>query len=927
MNPRVLPVRLVVLSTALWLSATWLGVPHALAQPAPDTPTAAAAPLPTGVRQLHSVEGITEYELPNGLRVLLAPDASKPSTTVNMTYLVGSRHENYGETGMAHLLEHMIFKGTPLMRNALGEFARRGLRANGTTSADRTNYFATFAANPETLAWYLGWQADVMINASILRSDLDTEMTVVRNEMEAGENSPFRVLLQKMMATAYQWHNYGKSTIGARSDVENVDIEQLRAFYQQYYQPDNAVLIISGKFDVAQTLRDVVRDFGRIPRPQRALPAEYTREPVQDGERSVVVRRVGGSPLVAAMYHTPSLGSPQSAAIQAVALIMGDTPSGRLYEQLVKPGKAASIFGFTFDQRDPGLILFGAELNADTEPSPVLWDLIDTVETTLTHPITDDELARARNKLLLDWQQTYNDPQRLGVALSEAIAAGDWRLFFLQRDRYRNLTLDEVQDAAEQWLVRSNRTEGRYIPTERPQRAPEATPTDLKALLDGYQGDPDFTPVAAFDPTPANLDAATELRTLELPNGPVELALLNKPTRGDRVHARLLLQFGDAESLRGQRVVASAAADLLDRGTDSLSRQAIQDRFDQLDAEVAFGGAATDVNVSISAKGDSLPEVIGLVFQILRDATFPEEQVDEYRRNVLASLTQASTDPTAIAFRTLARHDNPWPKDDVRYVPSFDEARADVDQVQREALLAFHEWFYGAGQLRLSAVGSFDADRVQQAVVEGVAGWQQAPAYQRIPSPYRKVTPERFEIDTPDKANAFFVAGLPIAVQDTDPDFPALLVANRLLGQSETSRLWMRIREQEGLSYNVRSQLSVSSFEPSGSWSLYAIYAPENRKALQTAVTEELARALKDGFSDDEVAHEVQAMLEQRRLARAQDGVIANTWLDYLTLDRTFAWSADIDAKLQALDANAVNQALRKYLKPKQLSEVFAGDW
>src|SRR5690606_29393249 len=156
-----------------------------------------------------------------------APDQSKPTTTVNMTYLVGSRHENYGETGMAHLLEHMLFKGTHTMRNALAEFSRRGLRANGSTSHDRTNYFASFSADPETLAWYLGWQADAMINSTILRSDLDTEMTVVRNEMERGENDPFRILMQKMRSVAYDWHNYGKSPIGARSDVENVDIDQL----------------------------------------------------------------------------------------------------------------------------------------------------------------------------------------------------------------------------------------------------------------------------------------------------------------------------------------------------------------------------------------------------------------------------------------------------------------------------------------------------------------------------------------------------------------------------------------------------------------------------------------------------------------------------------------------------------------------------
>ena len=210
-----------------------------------------AQTLPPGITQVRSVEGIDEYRLANGLQVLLVPDDSKPSTTVNLTYRVGSRQENTGETGMAHLLEHMLFKGSPKHPQVWAEFTKRGLAANGSTSFDRTNYFASFTANEDNLRWYLGWQADAMVNSLIARSDLDTEMTVVRNEMEMGENSPQRILYQRTLALMYDWHNYGKDVIGARSDVENVDIGRLQAFYRLYYQPDNATLIVAGSFDSA----------------------------------------------------------------------------------------------------------------------------------------------------------------------------------------------------------------------------------------------------------------------------------------------------------------------------------------------------------------------------------------------------------------------------------------------------------------------------------------------------------------------------------------------------------------------------------------------------------------------------------------------------------------------------------------------------
>lgn len=885
------------------------------------------AATPPGVTQTSVVEGITEYQLNNGLRVLLAPDASKPTTTVNMTYLVGARDENYGQTGMAHLLEHMLFKGTSTTRNALGEFSRRGLQANGSTSSDRTNYFASFAADPETLEWYLGWQADAMVNSLIAREDLDSEMTVVRNEMESGENSPFRVLMQKMQAAAYQWHNYGKSTIGARSDVENVDVAQLRAFYHQYYQPDNAVLIVAGKFDPDATLAAISEAFGKLPRPERKLPARYTEEPVQDGERAVTLRRTGGTPLVAAMYHIPAGASADFAAFDLATQILADTPSGRLYGAMVPNELAASVFGFTFDQHDPGLVMFGAQLQPGMPQEKSLASLTDTLESLGEHPFTQAELDRARSQWLSAWEQTYSDPEKVGVALSEAIASGDWRLFFLQRDRVRDAKLTEVQRVAEAYLVRSNRTEGRYVPTEGPRRAPALGTPDLAAIFKDYKGDPDFRQAEAFDPTPLNIDNRTQRSTLDLPNGPVKLALLPKATRGERVQAELQLQFGDAESLKGLRLTSSVVGDLLTRGTNKLTRQEIRDRIDGLRATVSLAGGGTTVSASISAPGENLPAVVALLLDVLRNPSFPQPELDEYLRQSVTAVRSAMTEPTALASRALARHGNDWPADDIRYVPTFDESLKELGTVNRKDLVDFHKRFYGAGAISFSAVGDFDSAKVQKALKDGLAGWRQAPGYTRVSDPYREIKAAHQDIDTPDKANAFYIARMPLALRDNDPDFVPLYLANFLLGTSETSRLWNRVREKEGLSYNVRSSLSVSAYEPSASWTVYAIFAPQNRARLETAISEELARVLKEGFSAKEVKEGVAALLNYRRLARAQDDVLASTWVDYLDRGRSFEWSANVDRAISALSVEDVNAALRRHLKPDAFSSVTAGDF
>lgn len=887
---------------------------------------AAGFALPAGMTRGPSVEGVTEYRLENGLRILLAPDDSKASTTVNMTYLVGSRHENYGQTGMAHLLEHMLFRGTPTLRNALAEFSRRGLAANGTTNADRTNYFASFAADADTLAWYLQWQADVMVNALIDEGDLQAEMPVVRNEMERGENNPFQVLLQQMQASAFRWHNYGKSTIGARSDVENVDVGQLRAFYRQWYQPDNAVLIVSGSFDVSATLAVIAEAFGPIPRPVRTLPPEYTIEPTQDGERSVTLRRQGGTPLVAAMYRAPSTADPDFTALELGVDMLSDTPSGRLHQQLVRENLAAETFGFSATLRHPGYVFFGAVLEPGMDADKALSALTGALENLEREPLQEADLERSRNKWLTGWERSYANPASLASSLSEAAAEGDWRLFFLRRDRVEAVTLEDVQRVTAAWLTPANRTSGRYIPTDAPRRAPDAAELDVQALVADYTGRDEASAVDAFDASPANIDASTQRETLQLPNGELRLALLPKPTRGDRVEARMVLRFGNEDDLKGLRDVSEAVADLLHHGTQSMSRQEIQDRYNALRASVSVDGGGNTVAVSISTVAEHLPAVVETVLHVLREANFPEESIEEYRKQMNTAIADAQSQPGPLASRALARHDNPWPADDIRYTPTFEEWRAGIQALDRAALQAFHERFYGAGLIEFSAVGAFDPEAVRDALRKGIDGWKTAPAYTRISDPYRPVPPEKFQIDTPDKANAVLLSALPLNVQDTDPRYPALVLANYLLGGSETSRLWNRVRVEEGLSYSVYSNLSVSSHEPAGAWSIYAIHAPENSRKLERVINEELKRALEHGFTDQEVEEGIRSLLNYRKLGRTNDGSLASVWLRYLNLDRSFAWAAEQDEKIAALTAAEVNGVLRELLKPGLFSTAIAAD-
>ena len=885
---------------------------------------ALAQTLPAGMSKVTSVEGVDEYKLANGLQVLLIQDDSKPTTTVNVTYRVGSKHENYGETGMAHLLEHLLFKGSPGHSTVWAEFTKRGLRANGTTWLDRTNYFASFSANEENLQWYLGWQADAMVNSFIARKDLDTEMTVVRNEMEMGENNAGRILFERVMSTAYQWHNYGKSTIGARTDVEGVNIERLQNFYRTYYRPANATVIVTGKFDPAKVRQMIATSFGPLQNPKTELPPIYTLDPAQDGEKSITVRRVGGSPSLYALYHVPPGAHPDFAAISALNLILGDTPSGRLHQRIVEKQLAAGAFSFSQGLQDPGFTLLGLSLAPGQDLDKARQAMLDTIESLGTEPVTQQELDRAKLKYLTNWDLRFTNPEQVGVALSESIAQGDWRLFFLSRDKVRNLTLADVNRVATSYLLRDNRTLGTYIPTEKPTRPPAPATVNVADLVKDYKGDAAAAQTEAFDASPVNIDQRTE--NIVLANG-MKVGLLAKGARGKAVSGSISLHFGDEKSLFDQDAIGEATAAMLNKGTQTLSRQQIQDKFDQLKAQVSFGGGATGAGVGIKTTRDNLPAVITLVSEVLRNASFPATALEEYKRQVLAAIDEQRKDPQAVVQTELGRYGNPYPKGDVRYAATFDEMVERTKGLTVEKLQAFHRKFYGAQFAQAAFVGDLDATATKAALSAGLGTWNAGASYTRVPNPLITIKPNRFVFKTPDKQNAFMQVLQPVAVSDNDPDYPLLTLANFMLGQGGSSRLWVRIREKGGLSYDVRSGVSWSNYEPNSGWSATAIFAPQNRTKVETAFKEEVQRMLESGFEQKELADAKQSLLNFRRLSRAQDSNLASGIASNLKLQRTFAISQKVDDAIAAATLEQVNAAIRKHLKPDSFVSGFGGDF
>jgi len=883
------------------------------------------------LKPLRSVEGITEYRLDNGLQVLLFPDPSKPTVTVNITYFVGSRHEGRGETGMAHLLEHMVFKGTPTHPSVWKALEDHGARFNGTTWVDRTNYFETLPTTEEgNLEWALKMEADRMVNSFIRKEDLDSEMTVVRNEFEMGENSPEGILEERMIDAAYQWHNYGKTTIGSKSDIERVPIRSLQAFYKNYYQPDNAMLVVAGDFKAEKALSLIEKYFGAIPRPQRKLEDTYTLEPEQDGARLVQLRRNGDVAAVGTVYHICSASHADYPAIEVIQNILTDEPSGRLYKALVESGMAASVSGTPYGWKEPGAIVNMASVRMENPVDPVLAKMIEVIEGLAKSPITEEEVKRAKTKLLKNIELALKDSGRIGVQMSEWAASGDWRLFFMHRDRLENIKLDEVRKAAALYFKESNRTAGVFYPTKEPTRTVVPESPDVVALLKDYKGKAALSEGEEWEATPDNIEK--RLTRTTFPNG-LKLAMLPKETRGDVVQAVMTFRFGTEADVTGRQTAVAMIPEMLMRGSKNHTFQQLKDKIDELKANVSItagaGGGPVDgsIRVSIRTDREHLPAVLDLVAEVLRYPTLPAEEFEIVKKENLAGLEEQLSDPQALAFTNVMRRMSPWPSSDVRYVPTVAEAIERLKAVELDYLRQFHKELYGAGNAEVTVVGDFDPAAVKGVVEKTLASWKSPKKYARIESPFRNdITASDDVIQTPDKKMATVLCAVNMEVRDDDPDYPALHLANYIIGASAKSRLLERLRQKEGLSYGAGSFFQADSEDRDAVFGASAICAPENVEKANASMADELSKIVNEGVPAEELADAKKSYALQVQNRLANDGAVAGMINGGLYLGRKMDYYKNLYKQVDEVTPEQLKKALKQHMALGRMVKVKAGD-
>ena len=875
-----------------------------------------------------AVEGVKEYKLDNGLQILLIPDPSINNVVVNIVYHVGSRNEGYGETGMAHLLEHMLFKGSKKFSSIKQTIADKGASANGTTWYDRTNYFEILPAGDSNLTWALDMESDRMVNSLMKNEDLQKEFTVVRNEFEMGENYPDNILQERILSTMYLWHNYGKSTIGSKEDIERVPIANLKVFYQKYYQPDNATLIVGGKFDEKKTLGWIAKYFGLIPKPSRTIQPSYTVEPPQDGEKFVELKRNGDISFIGMAFHTPSYSDPDYVANDAVINILTNDPSGIFYKALVETKLATRVYGWSPSLYDPGFSYFGCSVPKDKNLDSAKKALRDAADKLASTEITQEDFERAKNALNKQVSDFQNNTLNFSIGLAEIIGAGDWRLFFIYKDRLEKMTAGEVQAALHKYYLPSNRTWGVFIPDKGAdsQRVVVAEHPDINALVKNFKGKATVVKTETFETSIPNIKKHTEYGTLT--NG-MKYALLKKPAKGDKIYANFVFKIGDENSLTGKNIIPELTARMLKNGTTTKSKKEINDLLDKIKTSLYISGGGQGIYVNLITDSTNLNAALDLLADIMLHPSFDKSEYDKMLLDMKGELEANASDPQYIAFQTVDKKTTLYPKGHPLYPENIDERLNDLKNVSLDSVKSFYSSFYGTDHGYCAFVGNIDAPAIKSFLQNAFGNFSSKESYAEINEKYFNVTGSLENITIPDKKNAVLFGRINVPLKENDSDYVALDIANEMLGGGAflSSRLPERLRETEGMSYGAGSFLSSNYKYPSSSWGIYAIFNPAYKGRLDSAMRNVISKTLQSGFKEDELKKAVSSWLEQRQTFLGDDQSLAWRLTNFLSDGKDLTFYTDYESKAKALTLKQVNAALRKYISLDKITFIYAGDF
>ena len=894
---------------------------------------------PQGFTLIKELGGIAEYKLDsNDLRILLRHDDSAPVVTFMVTYLVGSRNEAVGHTGATHLLEHMMFKGTPTFNKDKGTqiaavLEHIGAFLNATTWFDRTNYFELVSCEHLELAMHI--EADRMRNAMIRDADRQPEMTVVRNEFERGENDPENVLEDRLFAHGYMAHPYHHATIGWRADIEGVTTERLKEFYNTFYYPDNAVAVVIGSFDEAQTFELLKKHFGPIAKATAPIPTVYTTEPAQQGEVRFEVNRAGQLGAVMIGHKVPQAMHHDTYALDVLASVLSSGKTSRLYKALIDKNLAVNQSSTSYQMRDPSMLLTRATIVPDVAHKTVEETILAEMQGIIDNGISEKELEIAKGKLIARIAYDRDGTFSYASRLNEAIASANWEYYIAYLASVNKVNVADVQRVAKTYLDRMNRTVGHFIPL-----LPEAVSTsynpDKPAPSVGMSRPGGVGPHYYRDPAELqrwlqnNPLAAAAVATMfkdrikrqALANG---ARLLTLKTNVDEVISfRGVLKAGAVFSPESNDMLASLTAQMLSQGTKQLDKFQFAEKLEEVGAQLYASAGSFDVGISGRCLKKDFPVVIDLMRQMLREPRFDTAELDKLKKQQIARLQRQLENTGLQAGNELTRQ--VFPKGHPYYEAPTQDLIKQTASTAPDDVKRFFADTYGGKSLTLVVVGDVEQRNVQELFSQAFGDWAGGKDYTPIARMSRPGVTVRNVITIKDKANVDISLGHAGQVRLSDKDYFPLLIANRILGESTlSSRLGFRLRDTEGLTYGITSSLQ-SSNRADGLWSIDMSIAPENIEKGLALVNEELQKFIKDGATEKEVNEEKTALVGSFNVINGfNSGALASQILTAEVENLGDSYMDDYARLVNSVTKAQVDEALRRYIHPDNMVTVLAG--
>ena len=884
-------------------------------------------------------QNIEEYKLDNGFRIILAQNDKENKVFMNTVYLTGSLNDPQGKGGLAHLLEHLAFKGT---ENIKGDEFQRLLDQHTLSTNASTDYYATKYTNivrPEqsVLNEVIRLEAERMDKLVLQEKYVPSEIDIVKREREVRLDQPFAVLMDQIFKSAYGNKDLGRLPIGDLNELQSINMKELNAFYRSWYMPNNAAMVLSGKFDKTAVLKQIDAQFSPIA--ARKVPAQAV-VPKLDGkkiqQREFTVQK--GSDL--AKFNIYLNGQNQD-AVTALAMSPGlytMQPSGHLYQDVVETGIATAVQSTTWLDRDFNLVFMGAVYAPNHDAAQVQNTLNKSVEQ--SKDFNDAELNRIKVMTQNQADSIKNNAAALGSRISDYFVAndGNWSRYFKDLADVQKLNVADVNKVYKSFMVPEYRIAGSILPTPEGQKkaqtqqaaAPaktlDQTPAETEPLKDisTYQAE-----VKQYvSQSKSYLDSKEkQIQRGKLKNG-VQYALFPTQTRDDKTYASISLDFGTAQTLMNKGEVLDLMAYLIFRASNTQSLQDIADKIIESGGGASVSASSNGLSLQVSAKKEKFEEFFKYFMAVINQPAFEQTQFDLIKSQSLSSLNRPYTEPDTVSAITIARLLEKYQPGDLRYHFEPDLAKKQYAAATREQVVQLYQQFFKTQRVNIALTGDFNAKKMQKLLNKEFGGWSTKEPYERLDSPFTAYKAQKVHALSEQREFGSYQALLTFPVGTDHPDMPALQVFRHILGDSQlSSRLAQELREKNALVYGFSSSANFSSWNDSGALGIGANYTAGKSAQVSQAVHKVLSEMLQQGVTAQEVEAAKASMLKKRVTALEDERRIHSMLIPQLEHGRTLLEREKRDQDIARLTKADIDAVIKKYVHLDQLVEVMADQY